>query len=184
MIRLHITVEGRTEEAFVNRTLMPYLVNFGVYADVRCVMTGRKGVASFRGGMSSYAKVKNDIVRWLREDQNANVFFSTMFDYYALPNDFPGYVDADKLRDSYDKVMTIEKAFGKDLADRRFIPYIQLHEFETLLFVNPGKFVIEYFNQPKGIAKLQAIADEYGNPELYQSRKRYFAFKTNHLCLS
>ena len=35
MIRLHVTVEGRTEEAFVNRTLRPYLANFGVYADVR-----------------------------------------------------------------------------------------------------------------------------------------------------
>ena len=110
MIRLHITVEGRTVEAFVNRTLRPHLVNFGVYADVRCVMTGRKGGANFRGGMSGYAKVKNDIVRWLKEDQNANVVFSTMFDYYALPNDFPGYADADKLRDPYDKVVTMEKS--------------------------------------------------------------------------
>ena len=166
MIRLHVTVEGRTEEAFVNRTLRPYLANFGVYAAVRCVMTGRKGGMGFRGGMSSYAKAKNDIFRWLKEDRNANVFFTTMFDYYALPNDFPGYAEAEKLQDPYDKVTAIESSFDEDVADRRFVPYIQLHEFEALLFVRPGKFEIEYFDNPEGISKLQAIADKFSNPEL------------------
>ena len=96
MMRLHVTAEGRTEEAFVNRTLAPHLVKFGVYADVRCVTTSRKGAMGFRGGMSAYLKAKNDIARWLREDRNRDVFFTTMFDYYALPNDFPGYADAEK----------------------------------------------------------------------------------------
>ena len=60
----------------------------------------------------------------------------------------------------------MEKAFGEDVADRRFILYIQLHEFETLLFVCPDKFKIEYFDNPMDIGKLKAIANEYGNPEL------------------
>lgn len=166
MMRLHVTVEGQTEEGFVNRTLKPHLANFGVYADVRCVMTGRKGGIGYRGGMAGYPKAKNDIVRWLREDRNADVAFTTMFDYYALPNDFPGYAEAKKLRDPYKKVAAVEKALAEDMADRRFIPYIQLHEFEALLFVKPEKFGIEYFGNQQGIAKLQAIAEEFGSPEL------------------
>ncbi len=53
-----------------------------------------------------------------------------------------------------------------DIHDNRFIPYIQLHEFETLLFVEPQKFEIEYFDRPEGIVALKAIADSFGNPEL------------------
>ena len=41
-----------------------------------------------------------------------------------------------------------------------------MHEFETLLFVEPEKFGIEYIDETKKIAKLRAIADEFGNPEL------------------
>ena len=40
MKRLHVTAEGQTEESFVNNTLKPYLASYGVYADVRRVLTG------------------------------------------------------------------------------------------------------------------------------------------------
>ena len=165
MIRLHVTVEGRTEEAFVNRTLRPYLANFGVYADVRCVMTGRKGGMGFRGGMSSYAKAKNDIVRWLKEDRNANVFFTTMFDYYALPNDFPGYAEAEKLQDPYDKVTAIESSFDEDVADRRFVPYIQLHEFEALLFSSLEGFEALFDENEMDYKGIRNVLDAFPNPE-------------------
>ena len=167
MKRLHITAEGQTEEAFVNKTLKYYLAPFGVYADVRCVLTSRKRDREFRGGMSTYLKAKNDIVRWLcEESHNADVVFTTMFDYYALPEDFPGYEESQRLQDPYQKVAVIEKALAEDINDYRFIPYIQLHEFEALLFVDPQKFEIEYFDKPDGIATLMAIANDFENPEL------------------
>jgi len=167
MKRLHITAEGQTEESFVNKTLKQHLSQFEVYADVRCVLTGKKRGKTFRGGMTTYEKAKKDISRWLREETgNTDVAFTTMFDYYALPEDFPGYEEACKIQDPYEKVATIEKAFAADISDTRFIPYIQLHEFETLLFVEPEKFGIEFIDETKKIAKLRAIADEFGNPEL------------------
>lgn len=167
MRRLHITAEGQTEETFVNRTLKHHLAQFGVYADVRCVLTGRHGNKLFRGGMTSYAKAKSDISKWLREEyDNSDVAFTTMFDYYALPNDFPGYADSVQLQDPYEKVACIEAALEKDIADRRFISYIQLHEFESLLFTNPQKFDIEFFDALAGIADLNAISEEFKNPEL------------------
>ena len=167
MIRLHITVEGQTEEAFVNRTLKQHLSRFEVFADARCVLTGRKKGKEIRGGMTTYIKARNDIDKWLREEKNNNdVVFSTMFDFYALPNDFPGFIDAQLLENPYEKVSLIEQKFFDDINDSRFIPYIQLHEFESLLFVKPKMFGIEYIGDDKRIAKLQAIAGQFENPEL------------------
>ena len=167
MKRLHVTCEGQTEEAFVNQTLKLYLARFEVYADVRCVLTSRKHSKEFRGGMTTYLKAKNDINRWLLEEKhNTDVAFTTMFDYYALPDDFPGYFEAQQLQDPYQRVAMIETALYDDINDPRFIPYIQLHEFEALLFVNPQKFEIEYFDKPEGITALQAVADNFANPEL------------------
>ena len=167
MKRLHITAEGQTEESFVNDTLKPHLASYGVYADVRRVLTGKKHGKLYRGGMINYAKAKNDIVRWLKEERgNGDVAFSTMFDLYALPEDFPGFAEAKRLNNPYQKVAAIEEAFARDIDDYRFIPYIQLHEFEALLFVNPQLFEIEYFDTPEAIDELQKIAEKFANPEL------------------
>ena len=167
MRRLHITAEGQTEESFVNKTLKQHLARFDVFADVRCVLTGKKGNRLFRGGMTDYAKAKNDISRWLKEEQNnKDVVFTTMFDFYALPDDFPGLKEASQKTDPYEKVALIEEAFYKDINDTRFIPYIQLHEFEALLFVNPQMFEKEFFEEPDGIKKLQSIREKFVNPEL------------------
>ncbi len=167
MKRLHITAEGQTEESFVNQTLKRHLADYYVFADVRCVLTGRKCHQVFRGGMTSYVKAREDIMRWLKEEQNnSDAFFTTMFDLYALPDDFPGYALAQNERDPYKKVAVIEKALEEDIADPRFVSYIQLHEFEALLFADPQKFEIEFFDKPAGVKQLCAIASDFNNPEL------------------
>jgi len=170
MKRLHIIAEGQTEESFVRRSLVDQLGLFQVFADVRCVYTGkekhRKDI-SYRGGMTNYLKVKNDIIQWIKEEKNnQDVFFTTMFDYYALPEDFPGYSNAKKQVDPYKTVRMIEEAFANDIKDRRFIPYIQLHEFESLLFSSPQSFMIEFFDKPEGIIELEKMLEKEHNPEL------------------
>ena len=86
-MRLYIIVEGQTEESFVNQTLKPYLGNFLVGANALVVTTSRKRGA--RGGLSDYHKPRNDILRLTKQEKNANVRFTTMFDLYGLPIDFP-----------------------------------------------------------------------------------------------
>lgn len=170
MKRLHITAEGQTEEAFVNKTLKSHLARFQVYADVRCVLTSRHGYKSFRGGMTTYQKAKGDIVKWLKEEEHNNdVVFTTMFDFYALPPDFPGYEQASHLQDPYKKIELIESEFAKDISDYRFVPYIQLHEFEALLFTDPQALEIVFFDADKAIKRLIAIKEQYVNPELINS---------------
>ena len=165
-IRLHFIVEGQTEETFVNQVLKPHLGDRYVWADARCVLSSRRGGVKYRGGFRSYAQPQRDIVSWLREDQNADARFTTAFDFYGLPTDFPGYGDAQAAADPYEKVRILEAALRDDIGDWRFIPYLQLHEFETLLLSEPDQLAAHFTDGQVGIPNLVAMADQIANPEL------------------
>ena len=89
-----------------------------------------------------------------------------MFDYYALPSDFPGFSEAQKSPNKYDQIQILETAFADDINDRRFIPYIQLHEFEALIFSDPQMLAGLYLEHEKAIKQLVEIAKQFDNPEL------------------
>lgn len=166
MIRLNMIVEGQTEETFVGRMLSPYLSTKNVFVSVRCVQTSKKN--GIRGGVTGYLKAKNDLIRWMKEDSSA--WYTTMFDLYALPADFPG--DHSNSQMPFEKVESIEYGFNKDVGQiidvRRFIPYIQLHEFEALLLSDPGKFRCYFSESEKGkyIDQLIVECEKYETPEL------------------
>ncbi len=166
-IRLHVTSEGQTEEAFVKRILAPHLGGFNVSADARSVLTSkdRKAHKEYRGGLISYEKAKADITTWMKEDGHAECRFTTMFDLYALPMDFPGYKIAKRENDRYRKVQVLENALQKDIDDRRFIPYIQLHEFEALILADVRKLDWEYLDHDEPIRRLVDMVGNQ-NPEL------------------
>ncbi|MBF0451136.1 MAG: DUF4276 family protein [Candidatus Magnetomorum sp.] len=166
-MRLHILAEGQTEERFVKDTLSEYLGKFQISTDVRSVYTSKDKNRFYRGGLVSYRKARKDIQSWLKEDANPDARFTTMFDLYALPKDFPLYKESKSIMNPYQKVESLEKAFKKDINDLRFVPYIQLHEFETLVLANPNNLALEYFDNASAIQTLQAILDVHkGNPEL------------------
>ncbi len=129
MIRLNITAEGFSEERFVTDMLRPHLLNFGIYAEVRKVLTSRK--LRKRGGIVSYQKFKNDITQWFRECPD--VYHTTLIDLYGLKNDFPGQSTTIHLQ-PYSRITEMERLLKEDLKFHKFIPYIQLHEYETLLY--------------------------------------------------
>ncbi len=143
-IRVNIIVEGPTEEIFVRNMLKEPLALSGIYINARSVEVRRKIIRGAkylkqgkqftirRGGLLDFEKARSDINRWLLEDESA--YLTTMFDLYALPDNFPGWDDAKRLRDPYKKVKMLEEGLKADIGDQRFIPYIQLHEFEGLLF--------------------------------------------------
>jgi len=167
LIRLCILVEGQTEQEFVKDVLAPHLGCKNVFVSARIVQTSRDKQKNkiYRGGLINYEKVKNDLQNWLKEDKNDDVRFTTMFDLYALPDSFPAQVDAVKAMDAYDRVAILEAAFKEDIGDSRFIPYIQLHEFEALIFVSPEELNYEYLDRESEVEKLVAMAEEQ-NPEL------------------
>lgn len=169
-IRLNITAEGQTEEKFVKTCLSNYLGNYNISTDVRSVITNKDKFKQYRGGLINYQKAKRDIQTWLKHDNANNVFFTTMFDYYALPNDFPFFSESIKIQDSYERIAFLEKKFEEDINDNRFIAYIQLHEFEALLFSNPKVLNEYYFEYEKEIESLVNITKECSNPELINDK--------------
>jgi hypothetical protein len=168
MVRLYLFAEGLTEAAYARDELRPHLAQRGVFiAGPLLVAHKRKKGKIHRGGGRSYGPMRDDLLRFLKQEKGPDVFFTTMIDLYALYADFPGRDEADKLRhDPYERVRRLEKAFAEDVNDARFIPYIQLHEFESLLFADPTAFEYAYADCGKHLASLQEIVEKHGSPEL------------------
>jgi hypothetical protein len=131
MKRLNIVVEGQTEEAFVRGCLYEHLLSFDTAVTARLL-----------GGATKTVRMLHFIRNTIKEDQTAYV--STMIDLYGLPSDFPGKRDSHNLP-CIERVELLEGKMklalarrGNSVADaverERFSPYLQLHEFESLLF--------------------------------------------------
>ena len=168
-LRLHFIVEGQTEERFVNTVLRDHFADQSIVAVAHCVTTRRERRTEHlrhRGGLATYKHARDDIHRWVQEDSNRNARFTTMFDLYGLPTDFPRYADAAEVSDPYARVEILGTAMREAIGDRRFIPYIQLHEFEALLFANPQKLDTQFLDRPSALQQLVETAKELGSPEL------------------
>lgn len=168
MPRLYLFAEGQTELAFADTVLKPRLARFGVYLHPPVLIANaRKKGRVHRGGGRRYAPMKNDIARLLAQEKGEDVFFTTMIDLYAIHADFPGLSEVEHLRHQpVKRVQAIEEAFAQDIGDGKFVPYIQLHEYEAYLFSDPTWFRYFYGHHEKQIAELRAIADRYETPEL------------------
>lgn len=166
MIRLHIIREGQTEEEFIKSVLREHLGYLNISTDVHCVTTKRTKKKVYRGGAVSYGKIKKDIMLWLKQDRSQEAKFTTMLDLYALPNDFPKFDESQNKSDSYQKVEQLKAALGNEINDPRFIPYIQLHEFEALILSDPNKLTERFPEYQVNIKKLLADCENFTSPEL------------------
>lgn len=149
MIYLYIIVEGQTEEKFVKEILTPYFATQNIFISVERVITGKDRLGkACKGGGNSYRLWKNHIEKRIKQySRQNNYYFSTMVDLYALPSDFPQVNEAKRYySDKYMYVSVLEEAFYNDIGKTNFLPYIQLHEFETMLFCNVDAIVDEFFD--------------------------------------
>ena len=158
MKRLFIVVEGQTEEAFVKELMAPYFIQNGIY-DVRpVIIQTSKG---HKGGFVNYEHLKNDILRLLKS-QGQDVVVTTFVDFFRCP-ELPNQKDIEALPSHIKRVEEMEKSISDDINDWRFIPYIQLHEFEALLFSAVNGFEIYFEDQVSN--EIQGIIDSFDNPE-------------------
>lgn len=164
MVRVYVIAEGQTEIAFVQNLLIDPLSNLGIY--LYPTLLGKPG---HKGGVISYGRAKSDIIRFLKQERNT--FCTTMFDYFKLPDDFPGLLITGNYQ-PVQKPEIIEHAFKKDIAQTlgvafnpdRFIPYIQIHEFEALLFSNPSALAKGIYRDDLA-AEFEAIRNAVPSPE-------------------
>jgi len=164
LARANVVTEGSTEEAFVREVLQEPLARRSVWLTPRSVRTGRSRGIVYRGGLSSYTKARSDIVRWLRDDPSAHV--TTMFDLYRLPDDFPGFRATAATRDPHRRAAEIERRFAEDIGSDRFIPYVQLYEFEGLLFSDVRAIDAALMPYHRSMLRpLEEIRAAFGGPE-------------------
>ena len=160
MIRINVFVEGQTEETFVRDVLAPHYARLTIFMNPILAITS----PGHKGGIVNYAKIHHQITRLCRHDTSAYV--TTMIDMYGLPGDFPGKGAADfPLRDScFVQAAFLETKMAESIAEANFIPNLQVHEYEALLFCQPVKFG-EWIHESTNVQALQAVANSFETPE-------------------
>ena len=155
MTRLYVVAEGLTEVSFVREVLQPFL-------EQRC--PGRMTVAAPNlRGQRRYSKVRKE-VQSLLGAREADVRVTTMIDLYRLPTDFPGLAEADHYDDPHQRVEQLEARFGADVQDARFVPYLQLHEFEALILADLAYLARYYPHREKALQRLAEKLDRSSKP--------------------
>jgi len=163
MRRVLILVEGQTEERFVKDVLQAHLWNLAIHPEPKIVTTKRvKRGPQFKGGVSNFRKVQDDLQRLLGDTDAALI--TTMIDYYGLPDDFPGKQQLQG-GNSYERAKELEAALERHFnAGPKFLAYLMIHEFEALLFSSPG-VLAQVMNEPSATVQLQRIRDSFPTPE-------------------
>lgn len=140
MVQVAIICEGQTETRFVLGVLGSYLSLRGVSATPMLIETSPRHVGGALSGQRVVRFIRNLQERW------SGVYITTLFDLYGLPRDFPGVVDSSDQADPLKVAQFIQNRLRDAVLTedwhypQRFIPYIQPHEFEALLFSDVGAF--------------------------------------------
>lgn len=164
MKRCRVLVEGTTEEIFVNQTLRPHLLQHQ-FIDVQPVKveTSRlKGGGKFGGGSTTWASLDHQL---RTHCQDSSALITMMFDFYAFPN-VPGL--APNPSNPRHAVEALQERISALIGASNFVPFVMLHEFEALLFVDP-KLVASYAGDQKIEGLLSRDVQQSGEPELIDS---------------
>lgn len=161
-------VEGRTEQNFIEAVLAPYLGDKGIF--IRATQVSKPGQ---KGGDVKFRRVLKDIERHLK--QQSNTYVTTMVDYYGI-KEWPGLQDARKNSDPQriSQILTSKAKnevlghFPKQQPERRFIPYIAIHEFEALLF-SDSEILAEELDV--SLSETKAICNDFQNPEFINNSR-------------
>lgn len=164
MTRAIVVVEGATEETFVSEVLAPHLSGCGVFMSAR-----RIGKPGHKGGRVNFQRAMADVLLLLKGDPQS--YCTTLFDYYGLGKGFPR-TDVGPNAKSEDKARSVEQPFheaavskmGHTFHPARFIPYLQMHEFEGLLFSDPAAFA-SAMGKPELQEEIAKIRASFLNPE-------------------
>ncbi len=167
MKRVIVICEGETEREFCKNVLAPHLFHHNIYIQSPLIKRSM-------GGIVRWSILKKEIEIHLLEP---NVVVTMLIDYYGLYQkyNFPDWEVGEKIQDKNLRMDFLENAMKEDILEalrHRFIPYLQLHEFEGLLFNDIQLF---YEQVPKnellGISELEKTFEDYDNPEMINNNK-------------
>ena len=136
MARLIIVCEGQTEQEFCNDILQPHLIQFGIVVQ-------NPTIKKTAGGIVNWASLKHQIETHLKQDPTA--FVTTLIDFYGIHanHNYPNWLQANQHNNKNIGMDLMEQGMLASIPaqlQQKFIPYIQLHEFEGLLFCDINVF--------------------------------------------
>lgn len=163
MKRIHCIVEGQTEVRVFSSLLTPYIYE---KTGAHILFTPIKHTG---GGIVKFSKILPELRNHLNDKEK---IVTTYFDYYGInsTHKFKHFQEAKVNNNNANiGVQLLEKGMidsliEKGINTRNFIPYIQLHEFEALLFSSDEGFDFQ-FDNPRVIDQLNDIRNRYPNPE-------------------
>lgn len=163
MSRVIIICEGQTEQSFCNDLLQDHFSYKEIYIE-------NPTIKKTHGGIVNWAALKHQIESHLKEDKNALV--TTLIDYYGIHehHKYPEWKEAQTLNNKNAAITRIEAGMLSSISaslQNRFIPYIQLHEFEGLLFSDISVFD-NSFEEDEFLdyGYLVKTIHDYPNPEM------------------
>lgn len=165
MMEVIVIAEGYTEEQFIKRLIAPALRHLRVFVKPQLLKTSQDA----RGGAISFDRLKFNARNTLRQKPDA--VLSTFIDLYALDTSFPAYQEAmamSNLEHRLDRLrMALHEAVVAYVGCRpeRFIPHIQPHEFEGLLFSDPLALAGTEPGWDRSEGKLAEIRAAFETPE-------------------
>ena len=154
MIRLAISVEGRTEEEFVNKVLVPHLRGSGV--EPIPILLGRARGRSGGGNVSVERLVPEMALLFSSFDA-----VTSLVDFYGFHR--KGDKTVDELKE--DLTRQIRQALGHRWDPEKVIPYLQQHEFEGLLFSDVDVFAKAINVTEKSVEELRKVRAAFTTPE-------------------
>lgn len=163
MERIIIIGEGQTEQSFCNDVLQGHFNALGKFIQ-------NPTIKKTQGGIVSWAALQHQIETHLKQDPTAYV--TTLIDYYGIyeHHRYPNWKATKMLADKNAAMDLMEKGMFEAIEVRlrqRFIPYIQLHEFEGLLFSDKAVFNNEFEeSELLDYNYLIETIDDFDNPEM------------------
>ena len=154
MIRLAVSVEGRTEEEFVKTVLAGHLRECGV-EPVPILLGRARGVSG--GGNVSVERLAPEM-RDLYRSFNA---VTSLVDFYG----FRGREDRETVDALENRLGEALRRVIREYDSRRVIPYVQKHEFESLLFSDVDSFAVLPGVPDEAVRTLRHIRSQFPSPE-------------------
>ncbi len=160
MKRVIIICEGPTEQEFCLEVLGVEMAKHDVYVEVPLIKHSH-------GGIVAWDVIKRQILKHLQE---GSVYVSMLVDYYGIKDQFafPGWEESKSIADKTERIHFLAGKMAEDIPEQyryRFIPYIQLHEFEGLLFSDVSAFLNSFDSSEINYEALVEAAEAFENPE-------------------
>lgn len=171
MKRLYVLVEGQTEEEFVKRVVAPHLLELQLATFAIVVETSRDRSGRKRRGGGHWKHWFRDLMRLTRQQVGPGCRFSTMFDLYGLPADFPQLTTHSAIGDTNVRADALAQEMALAVNDYRFIPYVQRHEFEALVLaaLTELRSFLDESVDLDGVSTLQSLLNQCAPEDINDS---------------